>query len=725
MDELEITELKLSEVLEENENFRFDSEFFKKELVLNESLIDSKKHDLFINLTKSIRKGIFDISPDRYREDGIPFLRVQNIKDGFLDLSDCVYISEEDSKKEFKTELDFGDLALSKVGSVGNFSILFQKANTSQNVVSIKVNKEKINPFYLFSFLTSKIGKLSIERIQAVQVQAKLELQDIRKLKIPILPLPFQSHIAELVQTAHAKLEESKKLYGEAEQILLEELGLKFPSSRGGKTEGFDGVDPDSPTNSTSPSFQSGTPLRGELQTNPNSLPQEAGGSRNQTQNFPLEGWPAEPAGVEVNKHTNSQFPSGGVACQRQGGMDPLPEWKKRSLFPFWNLPKNKSLESKAKELRKTGVLSEVLFWKAFNNKKLLGWDIDRQIIIGNYIVDFFIAELGLVVEIDGESHDYKGEYDQERDGFLKSLDLEVLHYQDIEIKKSMDWVSDSFQMAIQKRVEELKKSSLSGFSGLSSTPPSLRSGTPPEVEFVGESNHPASCGGTPPEGNFSNLNISVKNYSESFGDSGRLDAEYYQPKYDEILGKVKRFENDNLGNLVDIFKSIEPGSEAYQDEGIPFVRVSNLNKFEISNPEIKLDPEKFRHIKKPKKDDILLTKDGSVGTAYKCQKDEKFITSGAILHLTLKDTKEVLPDYLALVLNSKVVQLQAERDAGGSIIQHWKPSEIQAVQIPLLPPETQNLISEKIQTSFRLRAESQELLERTKREVEEEIEKS
>jgi restriction endonuclease S subunit len=222
-------------------------------------------------------------------------------------------------------------------------------------------------------------------------------------------------------------------------------------------------------------------------------------------------------------------------------------------------------------------------------------------------------------------------------------------------------------------------------------------------------------------------LNISVKNFSESFGVSGRLDAEYYQPKYDEILEKVRQFKYSNLGGkngLVDIFKSIEPGSEAYQSEGIPFVRVSNMTKNEISQPEIKLDKEKFENIKKPKKDDILLTKDGSVGTAYKYQKDEDFITSGAVLHLTVKDTNLISPDYLTLVLNSKIVQLQAQRDAGGSIIQHWKPSEIEAVLIPLLPTPAQTKIAELIQPSFALRTESKDLLERAKREVEEEIER-
>lgn len=91
-------------------------------------------------------------------------------------------------------------------------------------------------------------------------------------------------------------------------------------------------------------------------------------------------------------------------------------------------------------------------------------------------------------------------------------------------------------------------------------------------------------------------------------------------------------------------------------------------------------------------------------------------------MHLELK-TDEVLPDYLALALNSPAVQLQAERDAGGSIIQHWKPSEILDVVIPVLPKNIQQTISDKVQQSFALRVESEVLLEKAKILVEQEIE--
>jgi len=113
-----------------------------------------------------------------------------------------------------------------------------------------------------------------------------------------------------------------------------------------------------------------------------------------------------------------------------------------------------------------------------------------------------------------------------------------------------------------------------------------------------------------------------------------------------------------------------------------------------------------------------IIKKDGSIGIAYKVEKDEDFITSGAILHLQITNDS-ILPDYLTLVINSKVVQMQAERDAGGSIIQHWKPSEISNVVIPILPMEKQQEISQKVQESFRLRNESKRLLNVAKTAVE------
>jgi type I restriction enzyme S subunit len=222
---------------------------------------------------------------------------------------------------------------------------------------------------------------------------------------------------------------------------------------------------------------------------------------------------------------------------------------------------------------------------------------------------------------------------------------------------------------------------------------------------------------------------VNIKSFNESLGTSGRLDAEYYQIKYEQVVERIKSTNYDSLSNLVKIKKSIEPGSDAYSDEGMPFIRVSDYNKFGLSEPDKKLsiayckeNEEKLIKLK-PKKETILFSKDGSVGTAYMLRKDENIITSGAILHLTVRDKKQIIPEYLTLALNSKLVKMQAERDAGGSIILHWRVGEIENVIVPVIDFTIQEKIAKLVEESFHLKKQSEQLLELAKSAVEKAIE--
>lgn len=225
---------------------------------------------------------------------------------------------------------------------------------------------------------------------------------------------------------------------------------------------------------------------------------------------------------------------------------------------------------------------------------------------------------------------------------------------------------------------------------------------------------------------------INIKTLKESFGITKRLDAEYYQKKYEEVISKIESQKHDTLINIVDISKSIEPGSNHYSDEkGMPFYRVSDYDKFGLSKPDKELtnafvaDNKDLIEKLKPRKGTILFSKDGSVGTAYLLREDLDGITSGAILHLKVKNSKEILPEYLTLALNSKLVQMQAERDAGGSIILHWRKEEIEQVVVPIIDFKKQKQIAELVEESFKLKTESERLLEVAKRAVEIAIEKN
>jgi very-short-patch-repair endonuclease len=136
-------------------------------------------------------------------------------------------------------------------------------------------------------------------------------------------------------------------------------------------------------------------------------------------------------------------------------------------------LPYNPNLKNNSRNLRKAGNLSEVLLWKELRADKFLGYSFYRQKPILNYIVDFYCKELGLVIEIDGSSHDDKIEYDTERDRQMSVLGLTVLRIKDADVKKDMQNVL----RVIENQIGEL-------------TPPNpLREGelTPPKPLTEGE----------------------------------------------------------------------------------------------------------------------------------------------------------------------------------------------------------------------------------------------
>jgi very-short-patch-repair endonuclease len=103
------------------------------------------------------------------------------------------------------------------------------------------------------------------------------------------------------------------------------------------------------------------------------------------------------------------------------------------------NLPYNFRLKSRARGLRKIGNYSEVVFWQQVHKKKFYSIDFDRQRIIGSYIVDFYVKTLGLVVEIDGESHNDKEDYDEKRECYLKSLGLKIFKTTDFRVLHDLD----------------------------------------------------------------------------------------------------------------------------------------------------------------------------------------------------------------------------------------------------------------------------------------------
>ena len=107
------------------------------------------------------------------------------------------------------------------------------------------------------------------------------------------------------------------------------------------------------------------------------------------------------------------------------------------------NPTNNPNLTQYAKRLRANMTKEERHLWYDF--LKSLPVTVNRQKVIGNYIVDFYCASSKSVIELDGSQHfmDEGLEYDRRRDAYLKSLGLTVVSYANPDINDNFDGVCE------------------------------------------------------------------------------------------------------------------------------------------------------------------------------------------------------------------------------------------------------------------------------------------
>ena len=111
------------------------------------------------------------------------------------------------------------------------------------------------------------------------------------------------------------------------------------------------------------------------------------------------------------------------------------------------NKNNNSKLTSNAQTLRKNMTKQERHLWYEFF--KLLPMTVNRQKVIGNYIVDFYCAKAKIVIELDGSQHYEKdGKIaDKKRDAFLKSKGLKVLRYANSDVDRNFEGVCTDILM--------------------------------------------------------------------------------------------------------------------------------------------------------------------------------------------------------------------------------------------------------------------------------------
>lgn len=213
---------------------------------------------------------------------------------------------------------------------------------------------------------------------------------------------------------------------------------------------------------------------------------------------------------------------------------------------------------------------------------------------------------------------------------------------------------------------------------------------------------------------------VSEKLFTKSFLLSGRLDAEYYQDKYDYIEEKIRNYYG-GYTTFADAIEYIFTGeyAECYykkQNELAFYIRSTNMN-----NGQIIIDNDYFVDKKLFSKHvtvgDIVTARVGTVGKFAEVENN----LNGAICSdnvICFRFPPKLDPSVYTLLLNSSIMFEMVDRLARGSVQQRLNQETLKDLIIPIIDDTAQKTIKQKINQSFKLSKQSHELLENAKQAV-------
>ncbi len=132
--------------------------------------------------------------------------------------------------------------------------------------------------------------------------------------------------------------------------------------------------------------------------------------------------------------------------------------WKSKLVARRGHLKYLEELRKLSRKNRVKATKTENILWyKVLKNKKT-GFKFLRQKPLGKFILDFYCKELLLVIEVDGEYHDKRKNYDEARDKFLRNLNIETLRIPTEEIMTNLNKVNYEINKFIEVRKISLFK---------------------------------------------------------------------------------------------------------------------------------------------------------------------------------------------------------------------------------------------------------------------------
>ena len=212
-------------IVDASHSLRFDAEFFRPDYLQVQRRLEEigsrKLIDFQVNIRhpKEIKRN--------YVDNGVPFLRAQNVRPLSIDLTaNPVYISEEDAERLKENMIQYKDILITRSGAnAGQCAIYLENSYAISSSHTFILKSGNLNPFFLAIFLNTKYGRALIEKGKYGSAQPEVAPYFLYQI-----PIPNWNNLPSVIEKTYLRSKEltelSKTRYAETQVLLLGELGL-------------------------------------------------------------------------------------------------------------------------------------------------------------------------------------------------------------------------------------------------------------------------------------------------------------------------------------------------------------------------------------------------------------------------------------------------------------------------------------------------------------------
>ena len=224
---------------------------------------------------------------------------------------------------------------------------------------------------------------------------------------------------------------------------------------------------------------------------------------------------------------------------------------------------------------------------------------------------------------------------------------------------------------------------------------------------------------------NGANKNVNVKSFKDSFGVTGRLDAEYYQKKYEVVIEKIKSYKN-GFEPLFIACNLKDSNHNPKENQEYNYIELSNIGKTgDINGCTTELGknlPSRARRIVNTN-DVIISSIEGSLQSCAVVGKEYNNALCSTGFYVI--NSEKINSETLIVLFKSDLMQSIMKQNCSGTILTGMNKYEFQNILVPLIEKKAQQEIAQLIEESFSLKKQSEYLLEVAKRAVEIAIEEN